>query len=38
MKFTAQFIDVLTWGPFGPMIVVGTLGVLMILMTHPVNA
>ena len=33
MKFTAHFLDVL--GPFGPLIAVGTLGVLMILLTLP---
>lgn len=37
MKFSAQIIDVLTdmLGPFGPLIVVGTLGVIMILITIP---
>ena len=37
MKFTAQIIESLTGalGPFGPLIVVGTLGVLMILVTIP---
>ena len=37
MKFTAQIIDSLTeaLGPFGPLILVGTLGVLMILVTIP---
>lgn len=37
MRFTAQIIDALTGalGPFGPLIVVGTLGVLMILITIP---
>ncbi|WP_299841874.1 type II secretion system F family protein [uncultured Roseovarius sp.] len=33
MKFTAQIIEAL--GPFGPLILVGTLGVLMILVTIP---
>ncbi len=37
MKFSAQIIDTLTGflGPFGPLIVIGTLGVLMILITIP---
>ena len=38
MKITPQIIDVLTdaLGPFGPLIAVGTLGVLMILLTIPI--